>query len=218
MAIPVELAVAIPLFCAFASLSGHVTGNRAFSFDLPVMQAIRLLESSWLTMAMHVVTASASGLGTIVLALVLCLTWWRQVERRPDAIVLALGLAVSAALGRALKHAFVRPRPDLLPWLTVAESWSFPSGHTLSAVTMAGLLTWLIGRRSSGWRRVAFGVAVGLWAVLVGLSRVYLGVHYPSDVLASLAAGGLYLLVGRGIYRSIRPDRKDEKARQRVWR
>jgi len=137
-----------------------------------------------------------------VLALVLCMIWW-QAGRRPDAIVLALGLAVSAALGQALKHIFARPRPDLLPWLTVTHGWSFPSGHTLNAVTLAGLLAWLIGRRLGGWRRRAFAVSVGLWAVLVGLSRVYLGVHYPSDVLASLAVGGLYLLAGWGIQRFI---------------
>jgi undecaprenyl-diphosphatase len=191
------------LLCAFASLAGNVIGNREFSFDLPAMRAVRHLESSWLTIAMQVVTASSSVLGTTVLALVLCIYWWRQVGRRPETIVLALGLAVSAALGQALKLVFARPRPHLLPWLTVAEGWSFPSGHTLNAVTLAGLLAWLIGRRASGWRRVAFDVAVGLWAALVGLSRVYLGVHYPSDVLASLAAGGFYLLAGRGIHRFI---------------
>ena len=65
---------------------------------------------------------------------------------------------------------------------------------------------------------MAFDVAVGLWAVLVGLSRVYLGVHYPSDVLASLAAGGFYLLAGRGIHRFIHPDKRDEEGRQPVWR
>jgi undecaprenyl-diphosphatase len=216
IAAPIELAVATVLLCAFASLVGNVTGNRAFSFDLPAMQAIRYLESAWLTIAMQVVTASASVLGTTVLASVLCITWGRQAGRRPETIVLALGLAVSAALGQALKHVFARPRPHLLPWLTVAEGWSFPSGHTLNAVTLAGLSAWLIGRRSGEWRRVAFDVAVGLWVVLVGLSRVYLGVHYPSDVLASLAVGSLYLLAGRGIHRSIYPDRRDEKARQRV--
>jgi undecaprenyl-diphosphatase len=193
-----QLAVAVVLLCAFAGLANSVIGNRAFSFDLPVMQAVRHLESAWLTMAMQAITASASTLGTIVLALAFCIWWWRQ-ARRPDAIVLALGLVVSAGLGQALKQVFARPRPHLLPWLTVTHGWSFPSGHTLNAVTLAGLLAWLMGRRLNGWRRVALYVGVGLWAVLVGLSRVYLGVHYPSDVLASLAAGGFYLLAGRGI-------------------
>jgi undecaprenyl-diphosphatase len=208
----VELAVVVALLCAFASLASSVVGNRALSFDQPVMQAIRHFESSWLTLVMQVVTASASVLGTTLLALALCICWW-QAGRRSEAIALALGLAVSAALGQALKHVFARPRPRVLPLLSAADGWSFPSGHTLNAVTLAGLLAWLIGRRLGGWRRVAFDVVVGLWAVLIGLSRVYLGVHYPSDVLASLAAGGLFLLAGRGIARLIHPDRQDKEGR-----
>lgn len=81
IAAPVELAVAIAFLCAFASLVGNVTGKRAFLFDLPAMQAIHHLESSWLTIAMQVDTASASVLGATVLALVLCISWWGQVGR-----------------------------------------------------------------------------------------------------------------------------------------
>jgi undecaprenyl-diphosphatase len=175
--------------------------NQAFSFDPPVMQALRYLESAWLTIVMQAVSVSASVVGTTVFALVLCIYWWCQAERRSDATALAIGLAVSAALGQALKYIFCRHRPDLLPWLAAAEGWSFPSGHTLNAVTLAGLLAYLIGRRLSGWRRVALAVALLLWAVLVGLSRIYLGVHYPSDVLASLAVGGFFLLAGRRVLR-----------------
>jgi len=105
-------------------------------------------------------------------------------------------------LGQVLKHLFARPRPQLFPWLTGAGGWSFPSGHTLNAVVLGGLLVWLIGWRLSGWRRAALGVWAGLWAALIGLSRVYLGVHYPSDVLASLAVGGLCLLVALYGYRT----------------
>lgn len=197
----VEGAVAVVLLCAFVSLTGHLMAKQAFPFDLPVMWAIRHMESSWLTTVMQVVSASASAVGTTVFALALCIHWWRQPERRSDATVLAVGLAASAALGQALKHIFVRPRPDLLPWLAAAEGWSFPSGHTLNAVTFAGLLSWLIGRRLSGWRRAALTVGMGLWAVLVGPSRIYLGVHYPSDVLASLVVGCFFLLVGQGMLR-----------------
>ena len=149
---PVEWGAAIVLLCAFVDLAGHLMANQAFSFDLPLMQALRRLESSWLTVVMQVVSVSASVVGTTVFALVLCIIWWLA-GRRPDAIALALGLIVSAALGQALKHIFCRPRPDLLPWLTATHGWSFPSGHTLNAVTLAGLLAWLIGRRLIGCRR-----------------------------------------------------------------
>ena len=205
----VELALAAALLGVFAGLAGNVISGQAFAFDLPVISAVHHLSSPWLTVVMQATSATASTLGTTALALVLCAHWW-QVGRRPEAITLAVTLAGSAALGEALKLVFARPRPHLFSWLTTATGWSFPSGHTLNAVTLAGLLIWLVGRRLNGWRRVVLNIAVALWAALVGLSRVYLGVHYPSDVLGSLAAGGLCLLAAWGVNRFVRTWQKGE--------
>ena len=201
------LALALLLGYAFLALAAGVRAGQAFPFDRTMIDALPRLLSPRLIPAMRSITHSASTLGTIVLASGLCIHWW-QTARRSEAIVLIITLAGSAGLGQALKLFFARPRPQLLPRLTTARGWSFPSGHTLNAVTLAGLLAWLIGRRMSGWRRVVFDAVVVLWAALVGLSRVYLGVHYPSDVLASLAVGGLCLLATWGIHRLIRARQK----------
>lgn len=195
------LAVAAVLVCAFGVLTGDVWAGKGFAFDQSVMEAVHTMASPWLTAAMQLITASASGLVTIGLALGLGIRWWRQVGRRAEAAILLVTLAGSAVLGRGLKLVFARPRPHLFPWLTATGGWSFPSGHTLNAVVLGGLLAWLMGRRLSGRRRVALWAGAGLWVVLVGLSRVYLGIHYPSDVLASLAVGGLCLLVALYVYR-----------------
>lgn len=189
------LVLAAVLLYAFAELAGNVMTGTGFVFDSAWMSALHQLASPWLTSAMRLITHSASFLTTAGLALGLSLHWWRQDGRRVDAIVLCVALAGSAALGQGLKALFARPRPQLFAWLTAARGWSFPSGHTLNAVILAGLLTRLVGRRLRRWRRVVLGICIGLWVVLVGLSRVYLGVHYPSDVLASLTIGGLCLLL-----------------------
>lgn len=194
---------------ALAALLSYVLGELAldvwagdgFAFDRLAMETMHHLASPWLTVVMRLVTASASAPVAIVLSLGLGIRWWRQIGRRAEAVILLVTLTSSAALGRGLKLLFARPRPQLLPWLTTAEGWSFPSGHTLTAMVLGGLLAWLMGRRLSGWRQVALWVGAGLWAGLVGLSRVYLGIHYPSDVLASLAVGGLCLLVALYGYR-----------------
>jgi len=199
------LALAAVLVCAFGVLASDVWAGEGFAFDQSVMEAVHTMASPWLTAVMRLVTASASGLVTSGLALGLGLRWWRQVRRRAEAITLLVTLAGSEGLGQGLKLLFARPRPQLFPWLTAARGWSFPSGHTLTATVLGGLLAWLMGWRLSGWRQVALWVGAGLWVVLVGLSRVYLGVHYPSDVLASLAVGGLCLLVALYVHRATVP-------------
>jgi undecaprenyl-diphosphatase len=93
-------------------------------------------------------------------------------------------------LAQALKLAFSRPRPDLVPHLAYVTSSSFPSGHAMfSAVvylTLGALLSELVRERAL--KAYFIGVACFLTFV-VGLSRVYLGVHYPTDVLAGWSAG-----------------------------
>jgi membrane-associated phospholipid phosphatase len=195
------LALAALLIAFPSGVAAGVWSGEGFAFDRAVMQAIHHQASPWLTTLMLLITDSASSLVTTGLILGLSIRWWWQVERRAAVFFLIVTPMGSAALGRALKHFFARPRPHLFPWLTGAGDWSFPSGHTLNAVVLAGLLAWLIGRQLSGWRRGALWVIAGLWAGLVGLSRVYLGVHYPSDVLASLPVGGFCLLAALHGYR-----------------
>ncbi|GAA2822739.1 phosphatase PAP2 family protein [Kitasatospora sp. CM 4170] len=95
-------------------------------------------------------------------------------------------------LRRSLMQAFDRPRPPRTDWATTAAGFSFPSGHTFTSAVSAGLLAMAVARtRPTAARAAAAGAA--LFAVAIGLSRVYLGVHWPLDVLGSwlLAAGWL---------------------------
>lgn len=199
------LALATLLSYTLGELAADLWAGEGFVLDRVVMGALHGLASPWLTVVMRLVTASASAPVIIVLSLRLGIRWWRQVGRRAEAVILLVTLTSSAALGRGFKLLFARPRPQLFPWLTGAGGWSFPSGHTLTAMVLGGLLAWLMGRRLGGWRQVALWVGAGLWTGLVGLSRVYLGVHYPSDVLASLVVGGLCLVVVLFVHRATVP-------------
>jgi len=79
----------------------------------------------------------------------------------------------------------------VFPPLTTETSYSFPSGHAMAAVAVYGVLALLLWQRGKrGW-----AVLAGAWVPLVAISRVYLGVHYPSDVLASLALGTIWLII-----------------------
>lgn len=108
----------------------------------------------------------------------------------PAALLVLAATAGGAAMSLVLKEFFARPRPHLVPHLSYSLTSSFPSGHAmLAAVTYLTLGSLLARLVRSGWAKLYFAAVAAALAGLVGASRVYLGVHYPTDVLAGWAAG-----------------------------
>jgi membrane protein DedA with SNARE-associated domain/membrane-associated phospholipid phosphatase len=131
-------------------------------------------------------------------------------RRRRQAAVFTVAMAGTAVLVVGIKHVVMRARPGAADLLgPIDHGYSFPSGHTLFSTVFAAMVVWLLWPRlSAWWRPVAAGVAV-VFAVSVGASRVYLGYHWPTDVVASwlLAAGWLGLLyVGLHVVDRSEPD------------
>jgi undecaprenyl-diphosphatase len=150
----------------------------------------------WFEELMRDITALGStGVLTIVVIAVAGFLWLAGSPRR------ALGVVVWSAIGTALSHmsklGFARPRPELVPHEAEVFTLSFPSGHAmLSAVIYLTIGAMIAGSQES--RRIKFyviGFAV-LLTLLVGVSRVYLGVHWPSDVLAGWALGAAWACLG----------------------
>jgi membrane-associated phospholipid phosphatase len=116
--------------------------------------------------------------------------------RRADALLVVIGSAGALALGPVLKAIVERPRPALSDHVVFVNSWSYPSGHSLNSMAVLGLLTVLAVRERPGAvRRTALAALGGFLVVVVGFSRVYLGVHWPSDVLAGWLIGVLWLTI-----------------------
>jgi undecaprenyl-diphosphatase len=197
-----ELAVLLGTLCvvastwAFFGLASEVMKGRTKSFDDRILLSLRVPDDparpigpEWLEEVARDITALGS---TVVLGLaVVAVAGFLALDRRYSAMTFVLGASLSGwVLGFVLKAAFDRPRPELVPHLMRVYFSSFPSGHSLmSAVvygTLGTLLSSLVTLRRLKFYFLAFAAVL---AGLVGLSRVYLGVHYPTDVLAGWSAG-----------------------------
>ncbi len=207
----VALATVTALAWLFIELAEEVTSGDTRHFDNLVLTALRdpadpslPIGPLWLVDAARDVTALGS---TSVLCLVVVIVvGYLAIVRRPrEIVVLLAAVATGLVLSASLKFAFDRPRPPAGSAVQRTHTTSFPSGHSFSSalvyLTLGAMLARVMPARKL--RVYLIGVAIGL-SVLIGLTRVYLGVHYPTDVLAGWAAGAgwavLWWLVVRLTY------------------
>jgi membrane-associated phospholipid phosphatase len=168
--------------------------------------------SSSLTRLMLLISFIHSGLCVTVLTLAVSVYLWLKQMRR-WALTLILAVFGGMLLNASLKIVFGRPRPYFVNPIVTLTSSSFPSGHTLSATVFYGTLCLLMLSRARGWMPRATAILIaGLMIMLVGFSRLYLGAHYLSDVVAAFAEGLAWLafcLVGIEAACRWRADRKE---------
>ena len=137
---------------------------------------------------------TALGEPTVLIgAGIICAVWlWRGGHRHLPMVLVAI-VAIGRALGEAQKYWVARARPDLEPHLVVVKTSSFPSGHATSSMIFYLALA-LVLTAGTRWHRLAAAGAV-LLSLLIGASRVMLGVHWPSDVIGGWAFGMLWVML-----------------------
>ena len=189
------------LLLAFAELADEVAEGDTHAFDRAVLLALRSgadstdpLGPPWLEAALHDATA-LGGTPVLTLVTLVALGFLLLAGRRATAALVAVAVGGGVLLSNLLKAGFQRPRPDLVAHLVDVSSLSFPSGHAMmSTVTWLTLGALLASVQSTRLLR-AYVFAVGATlALLVGVSRVYLGVHWPTDVLAGWCIGAAWAL------------------------
>jgi len=129
----------------------------------------------------------------LIAACVACTLWLWYAGRARLGIVLLLIALLGRGLSEIQKYSVARARPDLEPHLVVVKTSSFPSGHAISSMIFCLTLALALTAHNR-WRRPAIGMAV-LLSLLIGTSRVMLGVHWPSDVIGGWAFGMLWVLL-----------------------
>jgi len=193
---------AAALFLLLAILAG--TGTTGV-FDAAVIDLVRAPELHDLLSPLRWITELGSTGAVIVLAAVALLVGWMARLSR-DGAAGAFAIGVGSLAIEVLKRVLARTRPDLLEPIIVEAGFSFPSGHAANGMVAYGVLAVLVGRLPlTRPVRLAMQVAAGLVIFLVGLSRVWLGVHYPTDVLAGWALGALIVVLYAAVTRPAQP-------------
>ena len=191
-----ELAVALGAAAVFAFLAMAVMSGSAGGFDMAVRGHIHALSLPALTFVMRGFTLMGEAgfllpFGGLIV--------WQLIAggRRRDAAYLAAAAFGAEAIDQALKACFQRPRPEAFFGLA-PDNYSFPSGHALVSLCFYVVLAeTVIEKEWSNRRRLATRAGAVLFAGAIGLSRIYLGVHYPTDVLAGYAAAVAWLAILR---------------------
>ena len=183
------LAILVPL-TGFASLADELREGQGFFFDQPIQLFLHKLATPGVDFFFTWMSKLGYQYGVIPLdaAIAGWLVWKRRYR---DALFVVLAVVGSLVVNRGAKNHFTRLRPDL--WASIAPelSWSFPSGHAMGSMTLGAALVLLAWPTRARWW--VFALSAG-FVLLVGMSRVYLGVHYPSDILAGWAAAAAWVL------------------------
>jgi undecaprenyl-diphosphatase len=186
---------------AFISVTDEVLEGETAAFDRWVVRAMRQdqdpsvpIGPDWLQEAGRDATA-LGGIAWLAFS-TLAVAGYLWIDRKFRLAAFLLGATTGGlAVSLALKRIFDRPRPDIVPHLSHVVTSSFPSGHSmLSAVvylTLGALIATVAPRRRLKWYVIAVAMVLSM---IVGVSRVYLGVHYPTDVLAGWMAGLVWAL------------------------
>jgi undecaprenyl-diphosphatase len=195
----VGLALSAFVIWAFAELADGVVEGESRRFDRATLLWIYAQSPGWLEGPMRLITAL--GYYWIVLPLLAAVVFIFYLKGwRLSATLLVVSTVGSFLLTTVLKAVFERARPELFDSGYAASFYSFPSGHATVAVGFYGTLTLLLAYRLRGFARWAVATGGVLLVLLIGFSRLYLGVHYPTDVLAGFLAAPLWVICVGVVY------------------
>jgi undecaprenyl-diphosphatase len=202
-ATPVLIAAGIAIVVGLAVL---ISADLTDAFDRAIIDALRSQTVHDLLSPLRTITDFGStwaviAVAAIAFAFASAIGPWRH------GLIAALFILLASIANSTLKIAIGRERPDLLEPLIVERGFSFPSGHSALGMVAYGILAVLVSRSRlpRPWR-TAIVVILGALVALIGISRIWLGVHYPTDVIAGWVAGGVIVLAYAAVTRRVSPE------------
>ena len=180
----------------FGSMAALVFGRGSVPFDEPVLQGLHRAATPALD-RLAVFFTIVGNTGPMIAAGVLTTAALVYLRRRREAWLFALGVGGSMLLTQVIKHVATRPRPALWVSLRPEHTFSFPSGHAMDTGALAAALFFVLPRHRRLW------ALAPLFALSVGWARMYLGVHFPSDVLAGWSSAVGWVLLVQLVYSAV---------------
>ncbi|WP_462410855.1 phosphatase PAP2 family protein [Neobacillus sp. Marseille-QA0830] len=191
------IAFMISLVCVggFLFTASLISDHHIIKFDSIVIAAIQGLESPWVTKVMKWFTFVGSFPVITVISVVVIFFGYKVLHHRQEIILFIFAIIGSTVINHILKQVYHRVRPDIHRLINIS-GYSYPSGHAMNAFTVYVILTFLLWRHiPSRWGRTLLIVFSTVMILAIGISRIYLGVHYPSDIIGGYLASGCWLTV-----------------------
>ncbi|RAP73705.1 phosphatase PAP2 family protein [Paenibacillus montanisoli] len=196
------LILLILAIAGFQGLSMLVSHNQLKRFDEAIISAVQGQENDTLTAIAKVLSKIGSSSIFIPAVLVIAIILFIVLKHRKELVLLLGGLLGSTLLNSLLKSIYHRARPDIHR-IVEQQGFSYPSGHSMSSFTFYFLITYLLWRHipRRSWR-IALLLFSAAMIIGIGLSRIYLGVHYPSDILAGYWVSACWVALCIRLFRS----------------
>lgn len=176
----------------FIIILTNVLNSNISKFDEIIYRMVISVKKETVTNVFKTITQFGSAIGLVLIALIsliLC-------KNKKVVASIAINLASCGLLNHILKIVIQRQRPPLEYRMVEESSFSFPSGHSMSSIAFYGLIIYFVFKNMKNIKlRNIICMALGLLIFFIGLSRIYLGVHYASDVLAGFVLGLAYLII-----------------------
>lgn len=177
----------------FVAIAQAINTDSVKYFDLPIIQFVQGMETPFLTSLLTTFTWIGSGFGVTPITLGICFVLFFKYNERQQSILFAFSIVSTILLNEGLKRVFTRSRPDLYK-LMEAGGFSFPSGHTMMAVSLYAMIVYVTWPHTkNGRQRFLLVATASLFAFLIMVSRIYVGVHYPSDIMGGIFMSAFWL-------------------------
>ncbi len=197
-----SMTLVISVLCAigFGLIALYVGNTKIQNFDNTIISLVQGLEVPLLTTIMKFFTVIGNTIPIVIITIMVMIVLYIFLGHRRELIFLVCVMIGSALLNTLLKLIFQRARPDINRIIEV-KGYSFPSGHSMAAFTLYGVIAFLIWKHiPTAIGRVAIIIMSVLFITFIGISRIYLGVHYPSDILGGYLMSACWLTGSIWVY------------------